>query len=271
MGNTIAVMAIAAEQTAGGDRSIRLLVVQNDWDKPLGRIGTGLEAAGVALDVRMSSRELPVVSGYDGLVVLPGLANPDDDDPAVHRARAAIGEAVERCLPVLGICLGGQLLAQVLGGETYRSRHELGYLEVESTSATSDDPLLRDAPSRFEVFHAHTCAFHPPPGAVVLLENEVCVQACRLGDAWAFQCHPEPTLAWIDALTRGIRGQAARIDPRTAAFFRGAGIDPEALEGNARRVNETAQRVALGIGRGFVDRCRAATVRLRVPCNASST
>ena len=179
-------------------RPVRLLVVQHDRDKPLGRIGDELVAAGAELEVRMAGGELPSAGSYDGLAVLPGLANPDDDDPALDRARGAIETALDAGVPVLGLCLGGQLLVQVLGGTTYRSDDELGFHEVRATPAAAEDPLLGPAPARFRTFHAHAYAFAPPPGAQVLLENDVCVQACRLGETWAFQCHPEPTIAWID-------------------------------------------------------------------------
>jgi GMP synthase-like glutamine amidotransferase len=246
--------AIAVE--VHGRRSVRLLVVQHDPDKPLGRIADVLISEGAALDVRMADNELPSLRGYGGLVVLPGLANPDDDHPPLHRARDAIREALDAGVPVLGLCLGGQLLVQALGGATYRSRDELGFREVRTTAAAGDDPLLGAAPSRFRPFHAHAYAFTPPPDAVVLLENEVCVQACRLGESWAFQCHPEPTVAWISALASAVRGRANGVDPRTSSFFRDGGIDPDELEADARAADETAARVARGIASGFAERCR---------------
>ena len=231
--------------------ALRVLVVQNDWDKSLGRIAAALLAEGLELDVHMSREDLPDAAGYDGLVTLPGLADPDDDDPSIQRVRMVTERALEKGLPVLGICLGGQLLAQVLGGETYRSREELGFHDVRATIAAADDPLLGEVPGRFPVFHAHTYAFRPPAGSVTLLENDVCVQACRLGDAWAFQCHPEPTLEWIGALARGIRGRVEGIDPRTVEFFRSNGVDPDVLESDARDAAVAADAVARSIGSGF--------------------
>jgi len=231
--------------------AFRVLVVQNDWDKPLGRIAAALLAEGLELDVHMSREDLPDTDAYDGLVTLPGLANPDDDDPPIHRVRKVTERALEERLPVLGICLGGQLLAQVLGGETYRSREELGFHDVRATNAAADDPLLRGVPGQFPVFHAHAYAFRPPAGAVTLLENDVCVQACRLGDAWAFQCHPEPTLEWVGTLARGIRGTVEGIDPRTVEFFRSNGVEPDALESDGRDAAGAADALARSIGSGF--------------------
>ncbi len=233
-----------------------LLVVQNDWDKPIGRVGDALVENGATLDIRMSTLDLPGLDGYDGLIVLPGLADPGDDDPGVRRARAAIEQALDREVPVLGLCLGGQILTHALGGETYRCQDERGYREVWATDAARDDPLLRDAPPRFETFHAHAYAFRPPADAVVLFENDVCAQAFRLGSSWAFQFHPEVTVEAVDTLARGVRGDVNGIDPRTVKFFRDAGADPAELEAGARRVADTAHRVALSVARGFVEQCR---------------
>jgi GMP synthase (glutamine-hydrolysing) len=235
----------------------RLLIVQNDWDKPLGRIADALLAEDIELDVRMSHAELPDAAAYHGLVTLPGLANPEDDDPAVRRVREATENALTAGLPVLGICLGGQLLAQVLGGMTYRSREELGFHDVRATAAAAGDPLLRHAPRRFSVFHAHTYAFRPPVSAMTLLENDVCVQACKLGDAWAFQCHPEATLDWVRVLAKGMRGTIDGMDPGTVGFFLSNGIDPDALEVGARAAAATAEALAQAIGAGFAARVRA--------------
>ena len=236
---------------------MRILVVQNDIDKGAGRIGDALVAAGAVLDVHMADDELPSVAGYDGLVVLPGLNDPVDDLPPVHRARAAIEEALALGRPVLGICLGGQLLALATGGEPYRCDVEQGYHDVRSTPAAQDDPLLAGVPAAYPSFHAHAWAFTPPPDATVLLENDVSVQAVRCGErAWAFQCHPEAPIAWVDALAAGVRGAETGLLPQTASFFASHGVDPDRLEADARRADASAARIAGGIGRGFVRACR---------------
>jgi GMP synthase-like glutamine amidotransferase len=105
---------------------VRLLVVQNEHDKHLGRLARPLREAGAAVDVRSSSAELPPLDGYAGVVVLPGLADPVDDEAPVHRARAAIAQALTRNLPVLGICLGAQLLARRPGGGRSAARPRSG-------------------------------------------------------------------------------------------------------------------------------------------------
>lgn len=231
--------------------------MQNDADKGLGRLEAGLRDAGAELDVRMADDELPAVDAYDGLIVLPGLADPVDDAAPVHRARAAIERAVELGRPVLGLCLGGQLLAQVLGGEVGPSVVEQGYHEVRTTDAAAGDPLLGHAPPAYPSFHAHAFGFTAPPGSTVLLENEVGVQAARLGDCWAFQCHPETPVDWADALAEGIRGRTPEgMLAATPVFFARHGVDPDRLEREARAADSTAQAIADGIAAGFAGVCR---------------
>jgi GMP synthase (glutamine-hydrolysing) len=231
-----------------------LLVIQNDPDKSLGRLADGLESAGARLDVRSPTAELPDVGEYDGLIVLPGLANPVDDTAEVRRARDAIEGALKTGLPILGLCLGGQLLIQALGGSVHPCQHELGFGEVEALPAATDDPLLASAPNRFPIFHAHTYAFTPPEGAEILLVNDVCVQACRHGEAWAFQCHPEIAADWVEALADGLRGRDGQLLPATTGFFQSNEVTAEQLEGDAVTAEPAMRALADAISRGFVGR-----------------
>ena len=148
-------MVRSSPRVDAGPGSGDVLVVQNDLDKPLGRLRDPLLGAGVRLDVRSPDRALPSMRGYGGLIVLPGLSDPIDDHAAIGRARAVIDDALDEGLPVLGLCLGGQLLAQALGGSVRPCRPELGFGEVIASPATDRDPLLGGAPDRFSVFHAH--------------------------------------------------------------------------------------------------------------------
>jgi GMP synthase-like glutamine amidotransferase len=228
-----------------------LLVVQNDPDKSLGLIGDGLADASIELDQRCSEAPLPDVRAYAGLAVLPGLADPVDETPAVQRARAAIDDALEAEMPILGLCLGGQLLAQALGGSVYECRPEQGFHDVLTAPGASGDPLLGGAPERFSVFHAHAYAFAPPPGAETLLVNDVCVQACRVRNTWAFQCHPEATPEWVTALASAVRGNDGAVRAVTADFFARNGVKPEQLERDLRLAEPVMRDVAAGIASGF--------------------
>jgi GMP synthase (glutamine-hydrolysing) len=228
-----------------------VLVIQSDPDKSLGRIGDALMRAGVRLDARSPDRELPSVRGYAGLVVLPGLADPVDETPAVRRARGAIVEALAAEMPILGLCLGGQLLVQALGGSVHRCRPELGFRDVLASPAAAGDPLLGGVPPRLTVFHAHAFAFRPPAGAEILLTNDVCVQACRYGEAWALQCHPEVRADWVRALAAGIRGERSPLRAGTIDFFVRNGISANRLERDLERAEPAmrllAERVADGL------------------------
>ncbi len=239
-----------------------VLVVQNDPDKPLGPIADALGDGGVTLDVRSPEGELPDVAAYAGLIVLPGLADPVDQTDAVERARDAIHGALQAELPILGLCLGGQLLVQALGGSVHRCEPELGFADVFAAPAASGDPLLGGIPERFSVFHAHAYAFEPPASAEILLTNDVCVQACRYGETWAFQCHPEVAPAWVAKLAAGMRGEDSGVPPRTSEFFARSGVSPEQLERDAQAAAPALRRVTQAIGGGFAARLNG---KLREP------
>lgn len=106
--------------------------------------------------------------------------------------------------PVLGICLGAQLLAKAAHAPVHPlSEFEIGWYEVELTDAGAEDELLGRLPRKFEAFQWHYYTHVIPAGAVELARNDTCTQAFRLGEnAWGVQFHPEVTLeqveGWID-------------------------------------------------------------------------
>ena len=129
-------------------------------------------------------------------------------------------EALERGLPVFGICLGAELLAQAAGAASDPCRPEWGYCEVSLDAAAREDDLLGDLPARFDVFQAHDYGFELPPGAVALAHSPGAVQAFRVGaNAWGVQFHPEPTLEMLDSWTRALGHvmQANGADPEADA------------------------------------------------------
>jgi GMP synthase (glutamine-hydrolysing) len=105
---------------------------------------------------------------------------------------------------VLGVCLGGQLLAKAAGAWVGpASRPEIGWFPLELTEEAAQDPVFSRLPRAFDAFQWHFYAFDVPEGGVELARNDVCTQAFRLGErAWGVQFHPEVTLAqvegWID-------------------------------------------------------------------------
>jgi GMP synthase (glutamine-hydrolysing) len=104
-------------------------------------------------------------------------------------------DALAAAEPVLGVCLGAQLLAVAAGAEVRRARApEIGWFTVERTAAGAEDPLLGRLPPSFLAYEWHSYAFDLPAKAVELARTPVCPQAFRLGDrAWGVQFHPEVT------------------------------------------------------------------------------
>jgi GMP synthase (glutamine-hydrolysing) len=143
-----------------------------------------------------------------GVVVLGGVMNVDqtDDHPFLLPERDFLEGALEAELPVLGICLGGQLLARTLGARVEKSEApETGFFPLHPTPEAADDPLFSCFRHGDRMFQWHEDTFELPEGASLLLVgNGVTHQAFRAGDrAWGVQFHPEVTPqlleAWLDA------------------------------------------------------------------------
>ncbi len=144
--------------------------------------------------------------GYDAVLVLGGAMNVDEGDRHgwIAEEEALLRELLEREVPLMGLCLGGQLVAAAAGAKPRRaSSPEIGWHQVEVTPEGEDDLVLGPLAPSFEAFQWHSYEFPPPPGAVPLAKSDVCLQACRLGErAYAIQFHPEVSRAdalhWID-------------------------------------------------------------------------
>jgi GMP synthase-like glutamine amidotransferase len=140
--------------------------------------------------------------GYDAVLVLGGSMNVDEGDRYgwIATERGLIGRLLERRVPLMGICLGGQMVAAAAGAVPRRAaRPEIGWHTVEITEAGREDPVVGPLAPSFEAFQWHRYEFPLPPGAVPLARNELCLQAARIGEAaWAIQFHPEVSAA--DAL-----------------------------------------------------------------------
>ncbi len=184
---------------------MNVLAVVNGADAPAGSFEDVVLARGDRLDVwRPAERPAPPdAAAHDAVIVLGGAMHVDQDEehPWLLEERRYLRELVEREVPLLGVCLGAQLLAQAMGARVGPSTEpEVGWLEVERIA---DDPLLSAYPDRFLAFQWHSYAFEVPPGAVELARSPVCPQAFRLGRAaWGVQFHPEVTgeivARWID-------------------------------------------------------------------------
>ena len=149
----------------------------------------------------LAGQSLPAHDEVAGAVVMGGPMNVDDVErfPALAAEREWLAEAVERGMPVLGVCLGAQLLARALGAEVRAGEGpEIGYAPVEVTDP--DDPLLGGLAPSAEVLHWHGDVFDLPAGAEHLASSErTACQAFRAGSAWGVLFHPEADFALVEA------------------------------------------------------------------------
>lgn len=158
-------------------------------------LATWLAAQGVAMDLRSTAAGDAYPSSLDGhraLAILGGEMSANDDLPPLRQAERLVREAVERGVPVLGHCLGGQLMARALGGSVGPApAPEIGWHTIELTEATEAREWFGEGPVP-EVFQWHGEAFSLPPGAVSLARSPVCPhQAFALGPHLALQFHAE--------------------------------------------------------------------------------
>lgn len=125
----------------------------------------------------------------------------NDDLPWIRQELELIRDAVRRGIPVLGHCLGGQLMSKALGGTVTKNVvKEIGWGEVVALPAASD---WLGKIERFEAFHWHGETFSLPAGAARLLQSAYCEnQAFALGPHLGLQCHVEMTEAMIRLWSR---------------------------------------------------------------------
>ena len=146
------------------------------------------------------------LDAYGAVLVFGGAMHADQDrhHPWLREENFFLERLIDLRRPMLGICLGAQLLAKAAHAPVQpASEFEIGWHPVELTEEAADDPLLGRLPKRFDAFHWHYYTYGVPAGAVELTRSRVCTQAFRLGDrAWGVQFHPEVTIetvqAWID-------------------------------------------------------------------------
>ncbi|RBQ20989.1 type 1 glutamine amidotransferase [Spongiactinospora rosea] len=198
------------------------LVVQHiDFEGP-GGIASVAAERGVVLETRKPylGDALPTVDEIDGLVVMGGPmgALDDDDHPHLATERALLAEAVKRGMPVLGVCLGAQLMAAALGAEILQGpAPEIGLGTVSLTEDGLRDPVFGPVGRLLPVFHWHGDTFTAPPGTVRLAQSaNYANQAFRAGDrAYGLQFHVELDGGLRDAVTPHLP-EDVKLDPGEA-------------------------------------------------------
>ena len=174
-----------------------------------GVFSDGIAARGHRLEEWSLAWDTPLprpLDAYDAVLVFGGAMHADQDrrHPWLRDENFFLNRLLDLHTPVLGICLGAQLLAKAAHAPVHPAgEFEIGWCPVELTGDAADDPLLGRLPESFTAFQWHYYTHGVPAGGVELARSRVCTQAFRLGDnAWGVQFHPEVTLqqiqSWVD-------------------------------------------------------------------------
>ncbi len=205
----------------------KILVFQHVPYEPLGTLDPLLKEAGFRIryvNFGRDAAQRPEVDKYAALIVLGGPMNADQIEsfPNLATELEIIQEAVVREMPVLGICLGAQLLAKALRGSVAPNPvREIGWSDVLLTDAGMSDPVLSTFAASQRVFQWHEDGIGLPPGAIHLARSPHSeVQAFRHGEtAYGFQFHLEASASLIERWLTVPDNQAVlseegdRIDP----------------------------------------------------------
>ena len=180
--------------------------------------------------------EVPDLTAFDAVILSGGEHPPSqfDEVPFFQPERERVLEAIDGGVPVLGICLGHQLLAHWLGGRVERSKQfEVGWLEVTVSEDGLQDPLLQGVGPRFYAFLWHwDQVIELPPGGVNLASSDLCpVQAFRYRDlpVWGVQSNPHYNASLAESVLLG------------APWLADLGIDGEEMARRGYDVDDGSQ------------------------------
>ncbi len=222
----------------------RLRIFRHQAHEGPGYLAEVLEREAIPFEVVAVDRGEPVPAGVDdvgGLVFMGGPMSVNDPLRWVADEVELIRRAVGQEVPVLGHCLGGQLLAKALGGVVARApAPEIGWAPVARVRGAMASPWLERLPECFEVFHWHGEAFTVPEGGELLLASEACPsQAFAVGGALGLQFHVEMTAAMVREWAA--RSAGALDDP--APTVQSAAAMSERLDERVAALHEVADRI----------------------------
>ena len=225
-----------------------VLVLQHAAPEGPAAIGDALKRRGVGMKIVRVDQGAPVpgsMDGVSGLVVMGGPMSAYDPIPHIAAEVALIGQALEDGVPILGVCLGSQLLAEAAGARPYRMEEpEIGWYEIEITEAGAADPVVGPLAPSVELFEWHHYAAPLPQGAVELARTPRSVQAFRIEGkpAWGLQFHAEvireDLSSWLDGWEEA---EAAQTD-----------LDPDAIRAASERRIQDQNEVGRGIAERFL-------------------
>ena len=203
---------------------MRALAVSYEREAGPGVFTEAMRERGFTLDewARERDDEPPAdPRSYDAVLSLGGAMNVDQEDkhPWLREQKDLLKELLDAEMPLLGVCLGSQLLGEAAGASPGRAeRPEIGWFDVEVEGEGFRDPIVKALAPSFEAFNWHSYETPLPPGAVALARSDVCLQAYRIGErAWGIQFHAEVTAAdaehWIDDYRSDENAVKIGLDP----------------------------------------------------------
>ena len=223
------------------------VVVRHQPNVPLAALERGLGGVPWRYLDAWTDPEWPDASDIAGLIVLGGKmsALEDDEYPFLKQVRELMTSAIEKDIPVLGSCLGSQLLAQVVGGSVYRmTKPEVGFVELSLTSEGAADPLVSPVGDLDRVLVWHEDSYELPAEAELLASSEMARnQAFRFGSAYGIQFH-------VEATEREIVEWAGETDPVELRDWWGTDKDGLLAEGDLFLGAQA--RAAAAVARAFV-------------------
>ncbi len=230
---------------------MRALAIVHERDAGPGVFADAMRARDVELDAwYRAEQEAPPsdLGEYGAVLTFGGAMHVDHEDrhPWLSDEKAMLRDLIENGTPLLGVCLGAQLLAEAAGATPRPARQpEIGWYEVEVTEEGEEDPLLAALAPSFEAFQWHSYESPLPPDATPLARSPACLQAYRLGErAWGIQFHAEVTLqdaeSWMDDY--GSDEDAGRL-----------AIDMEAFRERTRRMIGRWNELGRGLCERFLE------------------
>ena len=242
------------------------MVFQHVAAEPLGTLHARIRARGHRIRFHNFQRDpdaRPNIDRYQGLIVLGGPMNVSDMHRFAHlnTELKVIEAAMRQDKPVLGICLGAQLLAHVLGARVaHHTQPEIGWYELFTTDEGRADPVLGHVGDCAPVFQWHSCTFELPAGAAQLARTDSCEQqAFRFGgNAYGFQFHMESDQPMIE---RWLRMPAYREELAAA----GIGRDELDIRAATAQAMATMQPLAETTFNRFLDLVGPADRRVALP------
>lgn len=207
----------------------KLLVFQHIEREHSSRIAEYADDRSIELDVirLWEPYTIPDISLYDGLIILGGPMGVYEDFSSKEDELGAI-RTHKGQVPMLGICLGAQLIAHALGADVYPNKKEdkhikeVGHHTVALTDEGKESPLFKGFPSELTVLQWHGDTFDLPEGATLLATGPACCnQAYSIGNMYGVQFHFEMTLPLLKVIVEAER-EWAKVDPEldVEKFFR---------------------------------------------------